>query len=553
MAISRRAALLGGSALVLAGAGPPNTSNPLATRSAGARPLWQPVTNRNSTNGTQGTTGTTNPDTLGRTTKTVQVASSHFRTVLMGFQMNPFEQPLIGNNAGVTGAYACSGVSVGVGGTSYSVGDVLTFAKTAADMTALVLIVTRVASGAIAEVKIADPGAYAAPLADGASPATAVKRGNGATGGTVATFNFSWQEYAIAAQLGVEPAGTQTGANNQAVIPAGVGLRYDGLAVNSTLLVPDGGFLVTDPVRLALPAGAAYAERVATIGAPVGTQRTVMGVDYFANANTYRTGALASTALAAGTGNATMGTITLGIPNAPAPWVCAVGDSIDYGIVGSNGTAVDSGDSLQNSGWVERGLQLAGGFGLLSMARTGDALGSWYGSTNRRFMRLGMLAKLSEIVNFETCVFVCGLCINDVTAGTTSANIIAMMQWLMQDLLSFNPAGLFYSTAMPGGVSSTDSFATVTNQAVSSAFDSNRKAVNTWLRAGGGGMLAGKSGNTITGIIDRAAVVEAQNAAGNGVFLASATNDGTHPTQATHTTLLAPLVQSLFSGFTLPN
>ena len=99
-------------------------------------------------------------------------------------------------------------------------------------------------------------------------------------------FNFAWQEYGLAAQLGVEPAGTQTGANAAAVIPAGIGLRYDGLSPNTTLLIPDGGFVVTDPVRLALPKGSAYAERVATIGAPPGVQRTTMNVDYFASANT---------------------------------------------------------------------------------------------------------------------------------------------------------------------------------------------------------------------------------------------------------------------------
>ena len=87
-------------------------------------------------------------------------------------------------------------------------------------------------------------------------------------------------------------------------------------------------------------------------------------------------------------------------------------------------------------------------------------------------MRLGMLASLAGTVNFGSCVFVVGLAINDITASTTSANVIAMIQWLAQDLLAFNPAGLFYATCMPGGVTSTDSFATVANQSVSSAYDS---------------------------------------------------------------------------------
>ncbi len=522
-------------------------------RQASGRPLWQPVTNRNNTNGTQGTPSVTNPATLSRITKTVQADCSELRTVLMGFQMNPYEQPLVGNNAGVTGAYALTGAAVNAGGSGYTVGDVLTFATGTADLAAAVLIVTHLgASGAVAEVKVADPGAYAAPLADALAPATATKRGNGASGGTAATFNFAWGEYAVAANLGIEPTATQSGTNAASIIKAGLGLRYDGLSPQTTLLVPDGSYLATDPIRLPLARGSAIAERVSTIGAPPGVQRGTMGVDYFASASTTRTSPGAfSGSLPAGTGTATMGTITLGRPSAPAPWFCIVGDSIDFGIIGGGGTTPDAGDAAQNSGWIERGLQLAGGYGLLSVTRSGDALGSWYLTQNRRFMRLGMLSKLSETVNFGACVFVAGLCVNDVTAGTSAANIQAMIQWLCQDLLAFNPAGLFYSTCMPGAVTSTDGFATVVNQGVNGGYDATRKTVNAWLRAGAGGLFTGQYGRTRTGILDRAMLVEANNG-GLGVWNAGLTSDGTHPVQATHAGVLAGLVQTAFGGFTLP-
>jgi hypothetical protein len=553
--LSRRRAVLALSSLPIAAHAAGVIPSPApALRQAGGRPLWQPVTNRNNTNGSQGTPSTTNPDTLSRITKTVQVDCAELRTVVMGFQMNPYEQPLVGNNANVTGAYAAMGASPAAVGTGYTVGDVLSFATGTVDLAALVLIVTRIgASGAIAQVKVADPGAYAAPLVDGTAPATAVKRGSGASAGSGATFNFTWQEYAIAAQLGVEPTASQSGTNASAIIRAGIGLRYDGLSVQSTLLVPDGGFVVTDPIRLALTKGSPIAERIATIGAPPGVQRPTMATDYFASAATARTspGAFTGT-LVAGTGTASMGTITLGRPSAAAPWYCIVGDSIDYGVTGGGGTSTDTGDSSLNSGWVERGLQLAGGAGLVSITRSGDALGSWYLTQNRRFMRLGMLSKLSEVVNFGTCVFVIGLCVNDVTAGTSAANIQAMIQWLCQDLLAFNPAGLFYSTCMPGAIASTDAFATVGNQAASATSnDANRQAINAWLRAGGGGLFTGQSGRTRTGLLDRAALVEVANGA-VGVWKAGYTNDGTHPTQATHSGVLAPLIQSAFTGFTLP-
>ena len=553
--LSRRDVVLALSALPAAARAAAVIPAPAPTlRQESGRALWQPVTTRNNTNGSQGTASASYPATLSRITKTVQADCSELRTVLMGFQMNPYEQPLIGNNAGVTGAYAVTGAAVSAAGSGYTVGDVLTFSTGTGDLAPAVLIITRLnASGAVAQVRIADPGGYATPLADGTAPLSAVKRGGGNSAGSAATFNFGWGEYALAANIGFEPTANQSGSNAASIIKAGIGLHYDGLSPLTTLLVPDAGYVVTDPIRVPLPRGSLVAERVSTIGAPPGVQRSTMGVDYFASANTARTspGAFTGT-LAAGTGTATMGTITLGRPSAPAPWFCIVGDSIDFGIIGGGGTIPDAGDSMQNSGWIERGLQNAGGYGLLSLTRSGDALGSWYLTQNRRFMRLGMLSKLSEIVNFGSCVFVAGLCVNDVTAGTTSANIQAMIQWLCQDLLAFNPAGLFYSTCMPGAVTSTDSFATVVNQTVNSSYDSNRKAVNTWLRAGGGGLFTGQYGRTRTGILDRAALVEANNG-GLGVWNAGMTTDGTHPSQATHAGVMASLVQSTFGGFALPS
>lgn len=551
--MNRRSLIAGLSVLPVAGHAAGVIPAPAPSlRQAGGRLPWQPVTNRNSLNGSQGTAGTANPDTLSRVTKTVQVDCSELRWVLTGFQMGIYEKGLIGNNAGVTGAFAAVSATPSAVGSAYAVGDVLTFAIGTADLAAVVLRVSRIgASGAVAEMEVVDRGALAAPLVDATAPASATRRGGG-TAGSGATFNFTWQEYALAANLGIEPTANQSGTGTAAIIKASAGLRYDGLTPQTTLLVPDAGLLVTDAVRIALPKGSPIAERTATIGAPPGVQRTTMGVDYFANASTPRTspGAFTGT-LAAGTGAATMGTVTLGRPSAPAPWFCIIGDSIDYGIVGGGGTTTDTGDSLQNSGAIERGLQQAGGYGLLSMTRSGDALGNWYGSYNLRFMRMNLLSRLSAEVNMGACVFVVGLCVNDVTAGTTAAAIQLMIQQLCQDLLAFNPAGLFYETCMPGGVTSTDSFATVANQSVTASYDTARKAVNTWLRAGGGGLFTGQSGRTRTGLLDRAAAVEVNNA-GVGVWGANLTNDGTHPTQATHAGVLASLVQSTFTGFPLP-
>ena len=524
-----------------------------ALRQAGGRPMWQPVTNRNSINGAQGTASTTNPCTMTRLTKTVQVDCSELRTVVMGFQVaSTTEKLLMGDMAGASGAFSCTGATVAAGGSGYTIGDLLSFGTTSFDLSAVVLRVVAVSSGAITAVEVADGGCIKTQLASGAGPASAAKRGGGASAGTGATFNFSWHENALGVQLGIEPtAANAAGSNATAIIRAGIGLRYDGQAVQNTMLVQDGAHIVTDPIRLPLTKGSPYAERLQTMGAPAATQRTTMASDYFANAST-PSGSVYSGTLAAGTGVATVGTITLGRPNAPAPWYCVVGDSIDYGLIGTS--LYDAGDAALNSGWVERGLQLAGGFGLLSVARPGDSLGKWYQTNNLRFMRLTMLSKLSEIVNFGTCVFIVSLGVNDVTASTTTANIQAMIQWLCQDLLAFNPAGLYYSTIMPGGVTSTDSFATVGNQTVNATFDANRKAVNTWLKSGAGGSVptTGWFNRTRVGVIDRAAAVEANNG-GLGVWQPGMSADGTHPTQPTHTSTLAPLMQSVAASFVLPS
>ena len=326
-----------------------------------------------------------------------------------------------------------------------------------------------------------------------------------------------------------------------------------GWRANTTLLVPDAGFVVTDPIRLALPKGRAggrahrHHRRAARRAADHDGGRLLRLRQHFSYWRAVRHDA--------GRWNRRghYGHHHPGRTRRPGAVGCAslATASITALPAAAAQTTTDTGDSLLNSGWIERGLQLAGGYGVLSVTRTGDALGSWYLTQNRRFMRLGMLSQLAATVNFGACVFIAGLCVNDVTAGTSSANIIAMMQWLSQDLLAFNPAGLFYATCMPGAVTSTDSFATVANQSVGSSFDTNRKAVNSWLR-GGGGLFTGASGRTRTGIIDRAAAVEVANGA-LGVWGPGMTSDGTHPTQAVHAGALAGLVQTAMGGFSLPS
>ena len=522
-------------------------------RQSGGRPGYQPVTNKNSICGAQGTGSTANPDSLNRIVKTVATSCGELRTLLMGFYAAPLETPLLGASAATTGIYACTAASVLAGGSGYAAGTSITFAAGSADLTPIVLRVTSVSSGAIATVEVVQRGAFKQPLVNGVAYSTAAARGGAPSAGSGATFDFTWTEFAYAANVGIEPtASNSAGSGTTALIPAGIGNLYNGSGIDTTILVPDSGFVLTDPIRLPLAAGTTIAERIGSVGAPLAYQRLVGSTDFSIAQNVPRAGALTGTPLMAGPGNSTPGTVTLGRPQQPVPWFMIVGDSINCG---ATGPGFDTGDAYGNIGSEERGLQLAGGYGLWSIARPSDRLSNWYGPTNSRFMRLGMLSKLTDTVDFGSCVLILALGINDLTASTASATVIGYIQQHIQDFLAFNPAGLFYETFMPAPVSSTDGFTTIANQSVSSTPDGNRKAVNAWLRGGAGGLLSGQSGRTRTGLLDRAALVEVGNGkigVWNVVSGVGFSIDGTHPTQTTHANILAPMFQTIFTGFQMP-
>ena len=128
-----------------------------------------------------------------------------------------------------------------------------------------------------------------------------------------------------------------------------------------------------------------------------------------------------------------------------------------------------------------------------------------------------------------------------------------MIQWLCQDLLAFNPAGLFYSTCMPGAVTSTDGFATVANQSGEQRLRQH---------AQGGEQLAARGRRrpvhrAVRAHADRACWIGRRwwrrTMVASGVWNPGLTSDGTHPAQATHAGVLASLAQASLGGFALPS
>jgi len=107
-------------------------------------------------------------------------------------------------------------------------------------------------------------------------------------------------------------------------------------------------------------------------------------------------------------------------------------------------------------------------------------------------------------------IAVCNHGINDITYGY-SANLL-MTNWLATWRYFASKGLRVYQTTLTPKTSSTDNFTSVQNQAVG-PYESNRLAVNLWLRdPGSNGALASAAGS-LSGVMDTAAAVET-----NGVW-----------------------------------
>lgn len=133
------------------------------------------------------------------------------------------------------------------------------------------------------------------------------------------------------------------------------------------------------------------------------------------------------------------------------------------------------------------------------------------------------------------------------TAAATEARLV--LAWLR---LGSRGAKVFQTTITPNSTS-TDSWATTGNQ-TTTAWNSERIALNDWLRAGapinsttrapvaigtGGALLAGSIGHPLTGYFEAADIAE--SARNSGIWKAGYTADGTHPSTTGATAMSAAI------------
>jgi lysophospholipase L1-like esterase len=134
-------------------------------------------------------------------------------------------------------------------------------------------------------------------------------------------------------------------------------------------------------------------------------------------------------------------------------------------------------------------------------------------------------------------VAICALGVNDVAGGSNLATIQARMQTLWEFLYR-QGIKVWQTTITPYSVTTTDSYATTTNQTVHSS-NAVRVTVNDWLR----GLTPGTGGGQyLSGIVEFADVVESARNSGKWKVTGTAnyaTTDGTHPSSALHTLMAA--------------
>jgi hypothetical protein len=244
--------------------------------------------------------------------------------------------------------------------------------------------------------------------------------------------------------------------------------------------------------------------------------------------------------------DATEGTVTGSTTDLTASGTITANTSGGYGptaILGNRrgvGTLVVTGDSIiagvQDSpsdlGFMDRWAQTKN----ISMAR--------FGSPGMRASSPVVARELFIGATRSLCEFGVNDLANAQPLATVQASLIA--QWKAH----YNETGRVYQTTITPETTSTDGWATTTNQTKAS-WDSVRVSLNAWIRAGGpvdgsGNPAAIGSGTPfLTGVIDLADQVE--SARDSGIWKAGWTSDGIHPNVTGNTNIatsgvLSPLL-----------
>lgn len=205
----------------------------------------------------------------------------------------------------------------------------------------------------------------------------------------------------------------------------------------------------------------------------------------------------------------------LGYQSGNTPAVLIVGDSICAGaydgFYGIAGGRIPNFEYLSGGGFTMRAL--SGSAGVINTARLGDKAETFVG-TDGSFRRLANAPRCtSAIIEYGT---------NDLFTGGSNAATLETNNLEIATALRALGITILYLTTLSPRTTSTDGWATTTNQTVGAA-ESQRVAYNTWVRAGcpvdsttlapvavgtPNALLAGSFGHPVTGFFDTAATVE---------------------------------------------
>lgn len=250
------------------------------------------------------------------------------------------------------------------------------------------------------------------------------------------------------------------------------------------------------------------------------------------------------------------GTITAANSNAYGP-LQILGSTDDVkpviGIIGDSiASGADDSDGVQG-GWSRRGFFMRrfeqDKIPFVRVSNAGDRLFNWL-QRDKSVRRRRMLPGVDHVI--------CEYGINDLFGGgSTSADV---KQWLVTGWREMADMGAkVWQTTLTPVASSTDSFATTTNQ-TANALHPRRIEVNDWIRAGapidpatkapvaigtGGALVAGQAGHPLSGYHEIADVVESSRNSGlwkvDGTAFAYVKADGLHPTTKSHILMGAAL------------
>jgi lysophospholipase L1-like esterase len=234
----------------------------------------------------------------------------------------------------------------------------------------------------------------------------------------------------------------------------------------------------------------------------------------------------------------------LGSTPSRVPVIGIIGDSIASGANDNDYTQ----GGFSRRGFISRRLE-AEKIPFVRVSNAGDRVTNWLQRTKSAHRRR-MLPGVDHVI--------CEYGINDLYGGGVASDTVKTL--LVQAWTEMADAGpKVWQTTYPPVATSTDNFATTTNQ-TTNVVNTRRIEVNDWVRAGApihattktpvaigtsGALLAGQTGHPLSGYHEIADVVESARNSGiwkaNGTANAYVDTDGLHPKSLSHIAMAAAL------------